>query len=52
MFSSLICTNTLPLEPASPRAWSAAWEGLRARFARTRLSLYTCHVIGTVAEKP
>jgi SAM-dependent methyltransferase len=42
---------TLPLEPPAPRWWSAAWEGLRARFARARWSLYTCHVIGTVADK-
>ena len=42
----------LPLEPPAPRAWSAAWERLRARAARSRWALYTCHVIGTVAEKP
>jgi SAM-dependent methyltransferase len=42
----------LPLEPRGPRWWSAGWEGLRRRFARTRASLYTSHVIGTVAEKP
>jgi SAM-dependent methyltransferase len=43
---------TLPLEPPAPRWWSAAWEGLRARAARARWALHTCHVIGTVAEKP
>jgi SAM-dependent methyltransferase len=43
---------SLPLEPSGPRAWRAGWEGLRARLARRRWALYTCHVIGTVAEKP
>jgi len=43
---------SLPLEPAGPRFWQAGWEGLRARLARRRWALYTCHVIGTVAEKP
>jgi hypothetical protein len=42
----------LPLEPRGPRAWAALWEGLRARALRLRPALYTCHVIGTVAEKP
>jgi SAM-dependent methyltransferase len=42
----------LPLEPRGPRWWSAMWDGLRARALRFRLALYTCHVIGTVAEKP
>jgi len=42
----------LPLEPRGPRWWSNAWEGLRARLSRTRLGLYTAHVIGTVGEKP
>jgi SAM-dependent methyltransferase len=43
---------TLPLEPAGPRFWSAGWEALRARLARRRWALYTCHVIGTIAERP
>ena len=43
---------TLPLEPPAPRWWSAAWDGLRARTSRARWALHTCHVIGTVAEKP
>ncbi len=43
---------TLPLEPRGPIWWDAGWEGLRARLARRRLALYTCHVIGTVGEKP
>jgi SAM-dependent methyltransferase len=41
----------LPLEPPAPRWWSAAWEGLRVRLGRVRAALYTCHVIGTVADK-
>lgn len=43
---------SLPLEPAGPRFWREGWGGLRARLARRRWALYTCHVIGTVAEKP
>jgi SAM-dependent methyltransferase len=42
---------TLPLEPRGPRWWSGAWEALRTRLARARWALWTCHVIGTVAEK-
>jgi SAM-dependent methyltransferase len=42
----------LPLEPRGPRWWAGAWDALRARLARKRWALYTCHVIGTVAEKP
>jgi hypothetical protein len=42
----------LPLEPRGPRWWEAGWRGLRAGLSRIRASLYTCHVIGTVAEKP
>jgi SAM-dependent methyltransferase len=43
---------TLPLEPRGPRWWHAGWERLRGGLAKHRLALYTCHVIGTVAEKP
>ncbi len=43
---------TLPLEPRGPGWWHALWTGVRARLARTRGGLYTCHVIGTVGEKP
>jgi SAM-dependent methyltransferase len=43
---------TLPLEPPAPRWWRSAWERLRARAARWRWALHTCHVIGTVAGKP
>ena len=42
----------LPLEPKGPRAWDAAWTGLRARLLANRAGLYLAHVIGTVAEKP
>jgi SAM-dependent methyltransferase len=42
----------LPLEPRGPAWWSNAWTAWRARLARRRWALYTCHVIGTVAEKP
>jgi SAM-dependent methyltransferase len=42
----------LPLDPHGPRFWRAGWEALRSRLARRRWALYTCHVIGTVAEKP
>ncbi len=41
----------LPLDPAGPSWWRAAWDGLRARLARRRWALWTCHVIGTVAVK-
>jgi len=43
--------RALPLDPPAPRFWRRGWEGLRARAARHRLALYTCHVIGTVGEK-
>lgn len=42
----------LPLEPRGPAWWSSAWEGWRGRLRGRRWALYTCHVIGTVAEKP
>jgi len=42
----------LPLEPRGPAVWDRAWIGLRTRLKRHRWALYTCHVIGTVAEKP
>ncbi len=42
----------LPLEPRGPAWWHRGWTALRARLARHRTALYTCHVIGTVAEKP
>jgi SAM-dependent methyltransferase len=42
----------LALEPRGPAWWSRFWTGLRARLRGRRWALYTCHVIGTVAEKP
>jgi SAM-dependent methyltransferase len=42
----------LPLEPKGPSWWHGMWTGLRARLSRHRAALYTCHVIGTVADKP
>jgi SAM-dependent methyltransferase len=42
----------LPLEARGPAWWHGVWTALRARLARHRAALYTCHVIGTVAEKP
>jgi ubiquinone/menaquinone biosynthesis C-methylase UbiE len=42
---------TLPLEVRGPGWWEALWLGFRARLARYRMALYTCHVIGTVGEK-
>ena len=42
----------LPLEPRGPRFWSDAWEAWRGWLRRRRWALHTCHVIGTVAEKP
>jgi SAM-dependent methyltransferase len=42
----------LPLEPRGPQWWARGWDWLRRRLSRTRAALYTCHVIGTVAEKP
>ena len=41
----------LPLEPRGPAWWRGAWERTRAALGRHRWALYTCHVIGTVAEK-
>ncbi|MBI3540504.1 MAG: hypothetical protein HY076_09550, partial [Candidatus Eisenbacteria bacterium] len=43
---------TLPLDPQGPRWWARGWSAWRAWLARRRWALYTCHVIGTVAEKP
>ena len=42
----------LPLEPKGPAGWARAWDRLRAALRRRRWALYTCHVIGTVAERP
>jgi SAM-dependent methyltransferase len=42
----------LPLEPHGPKAWERGWRAWRGWLARRRWALYTCHVIGTVAERP
>jgi len=42
----------LPLEPRGPKAWERGWRAWRGWLARRRWALYTCHVIGTVAERP
>jgi len=42
----------LPLEPRGPRWWDSMWGALRERLRRSRWALYTCHVIGTVGDKP
>lgn len=42
----------LPLEPRGPGWWERGWRAWRAWLARRRWALYTCHVIGTVAERP
>ncbi len=41
----------LPLEPRGPSWWERGWTGFREKLRRRRWALYTCHVIGTVAEK-
>jgi SAM-dependent methyltransferase len=43
---------TLPLEPRGPGWWERGWRAWRAWLSRRRWGLYTCHVIGTVAERP
>lgn len=42
----------LPLEPRGPAWWEGGWRAWRSWLARRRWALYTCHVIGTVAERP
>jgi SAM-dependent methyltransferase len=44
--------RALPMYPRGPRWWERAWEGLRAGLKERRWALYTCFVIGVVAEKP
>jgi SAM-dependent methyltransferase len=41
----------LPLEPRGPAWWEAGWRAWRGWLRRRRWALYTCHVIGTVAER-
>ncbi len=42
----------LPLRPRGPGPWERGWERLRDGMRRHRAGLYTCHVIGVLAEKP
>lgn len=42
----------LPLEPRGPAWWEGGWRAWRGWLSRRRWALYTCHVIGTVAERP
>ena len=42
---------SLPLEPRGPGWWERGWRAWRGWLARRRWALYTCHVIGTVAER-
>jgi len=42
----------LPLEPRGPEWWASGWESLRRSLHGRRWALSTCHVIGTVAERP
>jgi SAM-dependent methyltransferase len=42
----------LPLEPSWLQWWWRGTAPLRRWFSKTRASLYTSHVIGTVGEKP
>lgn len=42
----------LPMYPRGPEWWNRAWESWRAWLSRRRWALYTCFVIGVVAEKP
>lgn len=41
----------LPLHPSGPALWSDGWDAFRRGLRGQRWSLYTCHVIGTVARK-
>jgi hypothetical protein len=37
--------------PRGPEWWNHAWESWRTWLGRRRWALYTCFVIGVVAEK-
>lgn len=41
----------LPLHPQGPSWWSGGWDAFRTALRGQRWSLWTCHVIGTVARK-
>ena len=42
----------LPMYPHGPKWWDDSWDSLRAWLKEKRWVLYTCFVIGVVAEKP
>jgi len=42
----------LPLDPRGPEWWANGWDAWRRALRAQRWSLHTCHVIGTVAERP
>jgi SAM-dependent methyltransferase len=44
--------RTLPMYPRGPRWWERAWESWRGWLRGRRWALYTCFVIGVVAQKP
>lgn len=44
--------RALPMYPRGPGWWERAWEGWRGWLREKRWALYTCFVIGVVAEKP
>ena len=44
--------RVLPLYPRGPQWWENGWESWRAWLKKQRWALYTCFVIGVVAEKP
>jgi ubiquinone/menaquinone biosynthesis C-methylase UbiE len=44
--------RVLPMYPRGPEWWERAWNGWRGWLKKKRWALYTCFVIGVVAEKP
>jgi SAM-dependent methyltransferase len=44
--------RALPMYPRGPRWWESGWERWRGWLKQKRWALYTCFVIGVVAEKP
>lgn len=44
--------TALPLYPRGPAWWERGWEAWRAWLLQRRWGLYTCFVIGVVADKP
>ena len=42
----------LPMHPRGPKWWDQAWDSWRGWLKKKRWALYTCFVIGVVAEKP